>query len=283
LKCPDFFQDLINFAKDNGLQSSTPAARNASVKLIGVLHRFLGPDIKGFLNDLKPTLQGAIDAEIEKNPYEGPAVASKRTIRNADNSVPSGGTDGLPREDISGKLTASLLKNMNSPDWKARQESLEVVNTILEEANRRIQPTGTGELFMGLKARLYDSNKNLVTVTLGTLGFMAAAMGPAIDKHSKGIMADVLKCLGDNKKVVREAVAKTLDAWVLVLQLDKLLQYVIPALVDPKICAEGRKDLFEWVTRHIDKHSDQSGLLQLVKPISIGLQVYFGCALIHVY
>jgi hypothetical protein len=104
LKCPDFFQDLINFAKDNGLQSSTPAARNASVKLIGVLHRFLGPgfkttksltrlnffqsvtcywydllinrgfsvsaDIKGFLNDLKPTLQGAIDAEIEKNPYE---------------------------------------------------------------------------------------------------------------------------------------------------------------------------------------------------------------------
>jgi cytoskeleton-associated protein 5 len=142
----------------------------------------------------------------------------------------------------------------------------------LEEANRRIQPTGTGELFMGLKARLYDSNKNLVTVTLGTLGFMAAAMGPAIDKHSKGIMADVLKCLGDNKKVVREAVAKTLDAWVLVLQLDKLLQYVIPALVDPKICAEGRKDLFEWVTRHIDKHSDQSGLLQLVKPISIGLQ-----------
>ncbi|CAM6047665.1 unnamed protein product [Sphagnum compactum] len=265
-------KDLINFAKDNGLQSSTPAARNASVKLIGVLHRYLGPDIKGFLNDLKPTLQGAIDVEIEKNPYEGPAVASKRTIRNADNSVPSGGTDGLPREDISGKLTASLLKNMNSPDWKARQESLEVVNTILEEANRRIQPTGTGELFMALKARLYDSNKNLVTVTLGTLGFMAAAMGPAIDKHSKGIMADVLKCLGDNKKVVREAVTKTLDAWVLVLQLDKLLPYVIPALADPKICAEGRKDLFEWVTRHIDKHSDQSGLLQLVKPISIGLQ-----------
>lgn len=32
--------------------------------------------------------------------------------------MPSGGTDGLPREDISGKLTASLLTKMNSPDWK---------------------------------------------------------------------------------------------------------------------------------------------------------------------
>jgi hypothetical protein len=46
-----------------------------------------------------------------------------------------------------------------------------------------------GELFMALKARLYDSNKNLVTVTLGTLGFMAAAMGPAIDKHSKVLLS----------------------------------------------------------------------------------------------
>ncbi|CAM6033799.1 unnamed protein product [Sphagnum compactum] len=63
-------QDLINFTKDNGLQSSTHVARNASVKLIRVVHRCLGPDIKGFLNDLNSTLQGAIDAEIEKNPYE---------------------------------------------------------------------------------------------------------------------------------------------------------------------------------------------------------------------
>jgi cytoskeleton-associated protein 5 len=46
-----------------------------------------------------------------------------------------------------------------------------------------------GELFMALKARLYDSNKNLVTVTLGTLGFMAAAMGPTIDKHSKVLLS----------------------------------------------------------------------------------------------
>ncbi len=42
---------------------------------------------------------------------------------------------------------------------------------------------------MALKARLYDSNKNLVTVTLGTLGFMAAAMGPTIDKHSKVLLS----------------------------------------------------------------------------------------------
>lgn len=36
-------QDLIDFLKDTGLQSSTAATRNASIKLLGVLHRFVGP------------------------------------------------------------------------------------------------------------------------------------------------------------------------------------------------------------------------------------------------
>jgi len=39
----------------------------------------------------------------------------------------------------------------------------------------------------------------------------------------QGILGDALKCLGDNKKVVREAVIKMLDAWVLLLQLDKMV------------------------------------------------------------
>lgn len=30
----------------------------------------------------------------------------------------SGGVDGLPREDISGKITPNLIKNLGSPDWK---------------------------------------------------------------------------------------------------------------------------------------------------------------------
>lgn len=36
-------QDLIDFLKETGLQSSAAATRNASIKLLGVLHRFVGP------------------------------------------------------------------------------------------------------------------------------------------------------------------------------------------------------------------------------------------------
>lgn len=43
----------------------------------------------------------------------------KRNVRAADSSsVSAGGLDSLPREDISGKVTPTLLKNLESPDWK---------------------------------------------------------------------------------------------------------------------------------------------------------------------
>ena len=51
------------------------------------------------------------------------------------------------------------------------------------------------------------------------------------------------------------------------------LPYIIPALGETKIAAEGRKDLYEWVARNVAKQGDQPVLLQLVKPISMGLQV----------
>ena len=44
----------------------------------------------------------------------------KRTIRSADanESAGSASSDGLPREDISSKLTQTLIKNLSSADWK---------------------------------------------------------------------------------------------------------------------------------------------------------------------
>lgn len=42
-----------------------------------------------------------------------------------------------------------------------------------------------GELFGALRGRLFDSNKNLVMATLSTIGSVASAMGPAVEKSSK--------------------------------------------------------------------------------------------------
>ncbi|THU43931.1 hypothetical protein C4D60_Mb02t02050 [Musa balbisiana] len=266
-------KDLIDFCKDIGLQSSTAATRNATIKLIGILHKFVGPDIKGFMTDVKPALLSALDAEYEKNPYEGAAAAPKKAVKALDSgsSISAAGSDGLPREDISAKITPNLLKDLGSPDWKVRLESIESINKILEEAHKRIQPAGTVELFGALRGRLCDSNKNLVMVTLTVIGSLASAMGSPVEKSSKGILSDILKCLGDNKKHMRECTLNTLDSWVLAVHLDKMVPYITVALADPKLGAEGRKDLFDWLTRHLSKANDLSDASHLLKPTAAAL------------
>lgn len=263
-------KDLIDFLKETGLQSSAAATRNASIKLLGVLHRFVGPDIKGFLTDVKPALLSALDTEYEKNPFEGASAVPKKTVRASDSSssAVAGGLDSLPREDISGKITPTLLKSFESPDWKVRMESVDAVNKILEEANKRIQATGTGELFGALRGRLFDSNKNIVMATLTTIGNVASAMGQAVEKSSKGILSDILKCLGDNKKHMRECVLNTLDSWLAAVHLDKMVTYVAISLVDSKLGAEGRKDLFDWLSRQLSGLSSFAEAAQLLKPAS---------------
>ena len=99
-----------------------------------------------------------------------------------------------------------------------------------------------------------DSNKNLVMQTLTTIGGVASAMGPTVEKASKvgdmssienifmtcnislptsvikylsdlfqGILSDVLKCLGDNKKHMRECTLAALDLWLGAVHLDKMV------------------------------------------------------------
>lgn len=41
------------------------------------------------------------------------------------------------------------------------------------------------DLLGALRGRLYDSNKNLVMATLATIGNVASAMGPAVEKSGK--------------------------------------------------------------------------------------------------
>ncbi|GAB4831233.1 Protein MICROTUBULE ORGANIZATION 1 [Ancistrocladus abbreviatus] len=265
-------KDIIDFCKETGLQSSAAATRNATIKLIGALHKFVGPDIKGFLVDVKPALLSALDVEYEKNPYEGTSAVPKKTVKASDLSFFSGGgLDSLPREDISGKITPTLLKNFESSDWKTRLESIDAVNKILEEANKRIQPTGTGELFGALRGRLIDSNKKLAMEALSTIGGVASAMGLPVEKSSKGILSDVLKCLADNKKLMRECTLTTLDSWLAAVHLDKMVPHLTAALTDTKIGSEGRKDLFEWLAKQLARLNDFPDAIQLLKPTATAM------------
>ncbi|GJW52539.1 protein MOR1 [Tanacetum coccineum] len=148
------------------------------------------------------------------------------------------------------------IRTFKVPDQnsgKMRFESIEAVK-IVEEANKRIQPTGTVELFGALGARLYDSNQNLIMATLTSISSLPSAMGPAIQKSSKGIVSDIVKCIGENNKHMGECTLATFDSWVASTDLDKV-QYITPSMnpsmTDAKLGADGRTDLFDGLSKQL--------------------------------
>lgn len=132
---------------------------------------------------------------------------------------------------------------------------------------------GPGEMFGALKGRLTDPNKNLIVLTMTTIAALATAMGPAVDKASRGIVGDVLRCLSDPKRQMRETVTKTLDAWVGIGALDKLLPYLAAALLDAKVGADGRKELLEWTSKQMEAAPPTLELHLLLKPVAASFQV----------
>ncbi|KAF2582220.1 hypothetical protein F2Q68_00001439 [Brassica cretica] len=261
------FSALAAIAKSVGMR---PLEKSLE-KLDDVRRKKLSEMIASSGGELAGTSSVTVQSSVGSTTTGG-TVAPKRVVKTSvSTSNSAGGLDSLPREDISSKITPNLLKGFESPDWKMRLESIEAVNKILEEANKRIQPTGTGELFGGLRGRLLDSNKNLVMQTLTTIGGVASAMGPTVEKASKGILSDVLKCLGDNKKHMRECTLAALDMWLGAVHLDKMIPYIIIALTDGKMGAEGRKDLFDWLTKQLAGLSDFVDAIHLLKPASTAM------------
>ncbi|KAG0468134.1 hypothetical protein HPP92_017462 [Vanilla planifolia] len=153
-------KDLIDFAKRLDCNLVLLQRENSTIKLIGVLHRFVGP--------------------------------GKIGIRDSIN-----------------KLQKKLIN---------------------------IQPAGTGmPCFHISKGRLCDSNKNLVMATLATLGGIASAMGPAVEKSSKVIFY-VLNVLGDNKNTLRMLEYVRFMGWCVLLDRGSIFN---SCLADQKLGADG--------------------------------------------
>lgn len=235
------------------LALANPAPKSAAGKVLGAIHGALGPGVKDFLSDLKDAQLKTLEAEFARNPFGQNAGMVARKVRaieggTVDKAVTGGG--GLPRTDISSKITPKLIKDMSDPSWKIRAAAVETVGAILTEANRRIAPQ-TGELMGALAQRFSDSNRNLATSALKIAGEVAEAMGSAVGerRHGLGVVSEVAKQMGDSKSTVRAATVGALDAFTAAAGLGKTLPLVSDKLVDlnPKMSTDGKADALSWM------------------------------------
>ncbi|CAD7700615.1 unnamed protein product [Ostreobium quekettii] len=276
------------------VNSTNAQVRNSAVQLLGVLHRFVGPTLANMIRpNVKPALMSTIESEFEKNPQDasfvptrksavkpasktGSASGGKSRSRGAASPqeaspAPSvSGDDFLPRQDISAQITPALINKLGSANWKERKEGLDDVEQILAGAGNRIDPC-VGDLFVSLKARFADSNRNLTAQTLRLIAKIATAMGKAVDRQARFLLQPALACMSDSKTQVRAAVVEMMGAWAKVTGCSAILPDIVQTIGSPKCSVDGRKECIVWITGQAKEGKLGSSTLEsAVKGAAIG-------------
>ena len=268
---------VIDWCKAS-LGLTNPACKAAAAKLLGATHAGVGPGLRDFLGELKEAQMKALEVEFARNPFE---VTEKvtRTVR-ASGSAPSSAeasSDGVPRADVSARVTEKLIGDMGDASWKTRAAAVEAVGGILASAGFRIAPN-TGDLMPALGKRFADSNRNLAANALAMAGRAAAAIGPAVAerRHGHGLAGEMTRQMGDSKPSVRAAAAGALDAWVVAAGLEKTLPVVADKMVElaGKMSGDGKADALAWTLRALvagDAGDDADALAAAVAAAAVGL------------
>ncbi|XP_077499940.1 cytoskeleton-associated protein 5-like isoform X2 [Amblyomma americanum] len=254
-----------------GLAASNPAVRTASITLAGVLYLYMGKTLRSLLEGEKATLVQQLDAELAKlegqkppAPIRGLAAPSGGEgtggARDATDDVQEAAVDMedlVPRTDISGQLTESLLSELLDKDWKVRQDALQKLAAIVDQA-KFICPK-LGDLPGALRARLLDSNKNLAIQALNICQSLGAALGPHCGPYVRTLANGMFTALGDSKNMVRAAALSCLNEWSSHASLGTFFEN---EMLKDTLKAENpllRSELFGWLAERLGP-SDARGV-----------------------
>lgn len=214
---------LIDTCK-NALGMNNPGVRQAAVTVLGVMYLYMGAALHVFFENEKPVLRDQINAEFDK--YEGdcPPSPTRGAVTKSASSNSLDAEEGaaeqpeainvqdlLPRVDIGGHISESLLNELADKNWKERIEALNKISNIIQEA-KFIKPN-LGELPQCLVTRLTDSNVKIAQTALNICQAIAKAMGPPCKQYVRTWFPGFLQNLGDNKAWMRTTALDTTNAF----------------------------------------------------------------------
>ncbi|XP_029730106.2 protein mini spindles isoform X3 [Aedes albopictus] len=208
------------------VQSINPAVRAAGIALLGTMYLFMGNTLAMFFENEKPALKQQIQAEFDKCAGQKPPAPTRGISKcpsrgsvddnleddaEADDQPAVNLNDLLPRVDISSQITESLLAELSDKNWKTRNEGLEKLKGIVNEA-KLIKPN-LGDLPQVMAQRLVDSNAKIAQTSVEICQIIAIAMGPPCKQYVRVFFPGILKGLGDGKAFIRSACISCINTW----------------------------------------------------------------------
>jgi hypothetical protein len=243
-------KEIVDYAKFLA-NNPNPQLRSAATTLLCCIYKYIGPNIKKFLTDIKEATLAVIEKEFEnvtivtntenKRALKGAAAAEAQTCGNLVENL-------FPRADISKKIPPKIIKEFVEGKWQVKKEALEALEKILAEASGRILPNGLGELIASLKNKLNDGNKNLVRLMVQFITKLVDALGQGCKGFSKVLIPHILNNLSDKLNLLREDVIKCLEKWAEFIGFESVLIHCPTYLATDNF--ELRNDLLRLIIKN---------------------------------
>ena len=269
-------KEIIDFCKVLA-NNSNPQVRTAAINLLCILYKYLGKDVKTLTRDIKESTLKLIDAELDKvkviDPKESAGKKKKIASTGGDGKASSGGGgDLIPPQDISKKITAKIIKDLNGK-WAEKKEACESIEKILVAANMRILPNGLNNIMTTFKKKLSDSNKNFVKMIVSLLSKFIEALKQGFKQWAKPIALALIPNLADKNQLMRNECQNCFDKWVEFVGFDSLVVHFPQFLKTDN--TEMRIEIMNFFVKHKDKFNKSTGELvykDMMNPLLICLQ-----------
>ena len=281
--------DIIKFCKLMA-GNSNPQVRTSATNLICILYKYMGEDLKPLIKDIKESTLKLIEAELEKitiieKKENDKKKSSKKIIKrnsknekilkkmNGENIQES--TQNLltsDPQDVSKKINAHL-KNLSEGKWPEKKEAFENIENILSETNNKILPTGLNDIFLLIKSKLSDGNKNYVKMIISLLTKLISALKKDFKSWSKMIALSLIPILSDKNQSIINECQLCFEAWINFVGIDSLVIHFPQFLKNDNV--ESRIEIMKFIKKYNNKFSKNLGeniFKELIDSLLICLQ-----------
>ena len=216
-----FYQDdlnkkgIINFLV-NLANNSNPQLRTLASKVICHLYKFIGPDLKLMIKNIKESTLKNIIKEMEKIDIEKSKNEKNKQSdnkinniikindNNNENNMPNINNNSIKPVDISNLIPPKLLKEIDKGNWQEKKDGIDYIINLIENGNKKILPNGLNNLFDLINEKLSDANKNFSRMIIQLLSFLIMSLGENIKSYSKLFVKPLLLNLSDKNQLLRE-------------------------------------------------------------------------------
>ncbi|CAH1174022.1 unnamed protein product [Phaedon cochleariae] len=212
---------LIDMCK-KALSSTNPGVRQTVITLLGIMYLYMGATLNVFFENEKPALRDQINAECDKYEGQKPPAPTRGVVKSASRDSldvieddaepePINIQDLIPRVDISGQITETLINELADRDWKVRHEALNKLMAIIQEV--KFIKSNLGDLPQPLATRLTDSNVKVAQTALGLCESIAKAMGAPSKQYIRTFFPGMLQGLSDSKATLRASSREAINTF----------------------------------------------------------------------